>query len=488
MYEERKDKFSVRDLIMQILFIALLVFLLMWIFPTKGDFKNLSSKQETKEEDNSILYDRIFNENILAMKDAAKSYYTTPRLPQNIGDKVSMTLGEMLDKKIILPFKDKKGKSCDTTASYVEITKPSNDEFIMKVNLKCSEEENYLLVYMGCYDYCSTAICEKNKEDITTPIIKPTNPTNNSSTNNNTNNSTTNNTTNNNNQNITYIINNITNNIIINVCPECCPEPKPEPTPTPTPTPNPSEKPEPTPEPDKEYECEYIKVTNAKFGSWGEWTEWSRKIQYPTQLKQVKSKTQRTTVTKKVLTGYNVRTYKDPNKPIYKQVQVQSGTETKKVCASYGTKQVPSGTVVYGEWVNQGIVKLYTIPSNTNTVRYDYISAGVDNCENCSYKNFYIYRKYTRTSSQGTNTVTYCTSYKTESVPLYKTQNVLVGYGTSEERTPVYDTIRDVEDVKYYSYRTRKITSGKKDVKWDICEGSTLVNSGYEKTGNKREK
>lgn len=481
MYEERKDKFSVRDLIIQILFVALFVFILMWIFPTKGDLSKLKfGSSDNNKEENTILYDRIFNENILAMKDAAKSYYTTPRLPQNIGDKVSMTLGEMLDKKIILPFKDKNGKTCDSQASYVEITKPSNEEFIMKVNLKCSEEENYLLVYMGCYDYCDTAICEKNKEDITTPVIKPSNPSNNTS--------------NNNNQNITNIINNITNNIIINVCPDCCPDPKPTPTPGVTPTPTPEVTPTPTPEvtptpnPDKEYECEYIKITNAKFDSWGSWSDWTDKVQYPTLLKQVKSKTQRTTVTKKVLTGYNVRTYKDPNKPLYKKVQVQSGTETKKVCASYGTKQVANGSVVYGEWVNQGIVKLYTIPSNTNTVRYDYISAGVDNCENCTYKNFYIYRKYTRTSSEGTNTVTYCTSYKTESVPLYKTVNVLIGYGTSEERTPVYDTIRDVVDKKYYSYRTRKVISGKKDVKWDICEGSSLINSGYEKTGNKREK
>ena len=45
------------------------------------------------------------------------------------------------------------------------------DEFVMKVNLKCSDQENYLLVYMGCYDYCQTAICEKNKADIKTPVL-----------------------------------------------------------------------------------------------------------------------------------------------------------------------------------------------------------------------------------------------------------------------------------------------------------------------------
>ena len=87
MYEERKDKFSVRDLIIQILFVALFVFILMWIFPTKGDLSKLKfGSSDNNKEENTILYDRIFNENILAMKDAAKSYYTTPRLPQNIND------------------------------------------------------------------------------------------------------------------------------------------------------------------------------------------------------------------------------------------------------------------------------------------------------------------------------------------------------------------------------------------------------------------
>ena len=67
--------------------------------------------------DLSVLVDRIFNENIIAMKDAAKSYYTIERLPKNVGDKVKMTLGEMLEKKINLTFTDKHGKTSDITTS-----------------------------------------------------------------------------------------------------------------------------------------------------------------------------------------------------------------------------------------------------------------------------------------------------------------------------------------------------------------------------------
>ena len=166
MYTESRNNFSLRNVILQFLFIALFVFILIWLFPTKKDMKKATNNSSNDEKitinnnDLSILYDRIFNENLMSMKEAAQSYYTTERLPQKVGDSTKITLREMLDKKIILPFKDKNGKQCDLDASYVQITKNEN-EYVMKVNLKCGDEENYLLTYMGCYDYCSKTICEK---------------------------------------------------------------------------------------------------------------------------------------------------------------------------------------------------------------------------------------------------------------------------------------------------------------------------------------
>ena len=148
MYNDRRDSFSIKTVILQFLFVALFVFLLIWLFPTKSYVSNLNGGENL-----DVFYDRIFNENVIAMKDSAKSYFTTLRLPQKVGDKVTMTLGQMLEKKIILPFVDKDGKTCSLTESYVEITK-YDEEYVMKVNLKCSEQENYLLVYMGFYDYC----------------------------------------------------------------------------------------------------------------------------------------------------------------------------------------------------------------------------------------------------------------------------------------------------------------------------------------------
>ena len=36
MYEERNDRFSFRDVILQLLFVVLFIFILLWLFPTKG--------------------------------------------------------------------------------------------------------------------------------------------------------------------------------------------------------------------------------------------------------------------------------------------------------------------------------------------------------------------------------------------------------------------------------------------------------------------
>lgn len=180
---ETNSRFSFRDIVLQFLFIALFIFILLWLFPMKGDFNKLKnsvdelsgnslklSSESSGELNLSVIFDRIFNENVVAMKDAAKSYYTTPRLPQKIGETSKITLKEMLSKKIILPFTDKNGKTCDVDKSYVEVTK-YKDEYVMKINLKCGDDENYLLVHMGCYDYCETTICEKDETVVKKPVV-----------------------------------------------------------------------------------------------------------------------------------------------------------------------------------------------------------------------------------------------------------------------------------------------------------------------------
>lgn len=174
MYEERRETFSIKDIILQILLIILFVLLLIWIFPTKKYMKKIFGGNEPKTEETqkidasandidklAVLYNQIFANNVYSMKEAAIGYYTNERLPKSVGDTERMTLDEMYEKHLLLKLTDKDGNYCDGNKSYVSITK-YDEEFQLKVNLSCGEEEDYVIAYLGCYDYCdATGVCEK---------------------------------------------------------------------------------------------------------------------------------------------------------------------------------------------------------------------------------------------------------------------------------------------------------------------------------------
>lgn len=490
MYEERRNNFSIANTIIQILFIVIFVFLLIWLFPTKSDVKK--SLEGISFDDSSLkpLYDRIFIDNILMMKDAAKDYYTTERLPKNVGDSVSMTLGEMLDKNLIVPFTDSNGNQCDLEESYVKVTN-NDEEYLMKVNLSCSDQENYILVHMGCYNYCKTDLCEKKETDVKTPVIYPSKPVVIPSVVVNNNNTTVNN-------NNTTINNNTTNNNTETPSNPTTPEqptpdnPKPD-TPTPdNPTPDNPTPDKPNTPAEKEYIYEYIKITNGSYTNWSSWSDWSETKKTGNSLREVQEKTIEYTVQEQQIIGYNTITYKDENKPIYGVKQVLLGISTQTVCDEY-QYVTTSGTsnTSYGAWVSQGIVKLYNTPVNTATTRYIKISVGTETCGDCGAKVYTMYRKETRSITQ-TNTATEstykCTKTVTNETPVYGTKTVITDYQTSTKKEPIYGVADVVKTKTYYRYRTRQVTEGKKSVKWSNYNDTSLLNNGYEYTGNKKEK
>ena len=192
MYDERRDKVSIKDLLIQIILIVLFVLLLVWLFPSKGYINKLfnrdvktgqTEKIEASADDIdrlAVIYNQIFANNIYAMKEAAIGYYTEERLPQTVGDMDKLTLEDMYNKHLVLKLTDKDGNYCDPNKSYVSITKYEN-EYQMKVNLSCTDEEDYIIVYLGCYDYCdASGVCEKKVS------VKPTSNSNHNYSNDNT--------------------------------------------------------------------------------------------------------------------------------------------------------------------------------------------------------------------------------------------------------------------------------------------------------------
>lgn len=161
MYTEEYERrsFPIRDFLLKIVLVLLFVFLLIWIL------SNFTKPSTKKVENYSPLLEQIFGENLTKMKDAAISYYTDERLPQEVGKSASMTLRDMIANNLVIPFVDKNGKACSVDKSYVKVTK-MDEEFLMKVNLKCSDKEDYILVHLGCYTYCKKDVCEKQETAI----------------------------------------------------------------------------------------------------------------------------------------------------------------------------------------------------------------------------------------------------------------------------------------------------------------------------------
>ncbi len=157
--DEDNRKGSLTSFFIKLIIVIIFAIFALWLLTSVS--KGLNSNMDNINNSLNALTDKIFYENILRMKEAGKEYFTIERLPQNVGDVKSLTLKEMYEKKLLLELKDKNGKACSAENSYVMVEK-FDKEYQMKVYLECGEEKDYITVIMGCYDYCSTTICEKN--------------------------------------------------------------------------------------------------------------------------------------------------------------------------------------------------------------------------------------------------------------------------------------------------------------------------------------
>lgn len=134
-----KIRFPITWFLLRLTLVIILVLLLVWLFP----MPNLIA-----------FYNSIYSDNIEIVKKGALNYYTVDRLPKLVGYSSTMTVEEMVNKKIIMEFVDKNGKKCHEKISYVEV-KNNGDSYTMKIYLSCENEANYIIVPMGCYDRCN---------------------------------------------------------------------------------------------------------------------------------------------------------------------------------------------------------------------------------------------------------------------------------------------------------------------------------------------
>ncbi|MEG1597176.1 MAG: hypothetical protein RR359_02760 [Bacilli bacterium] len=421
MYTEENERkgFNVKDFLIKVILIILFVLLLMWLLPLGKDNGKVNP-----------LLDNLFSENIIKMKEAAINYYTLERLPIKVEDKKILTLKEMQNMKLLSPFMDKNGKTCDVYNSYVEIIKKDN-EYVLKVNLKCSDKEDYILVHLGCYDYCKTYLCENKDNKPTPPPVNPDKPT-------------------------------------------------PPPVNPDKPTPPPVDPDKPTPP--ISYIYEYSKWFANEYSAWSEWSK-----DTPYKLGEIQFGTTEFNIKedlgiRRVLVGYNV--IKDKTKPLYHESYVKVGTVKERVCREYGYYVISSNVYQDTDWVNAGVVKSKVGFNDTATTKYEYIGSDWGDCPACTSAPYKLYQKYVRVQKSvgttGSVSVT-CKDYDTKTIDVYGLQKTL--YGLEETRTPVYG------DVYFYRQKSRTITKyAFTDIKWSNYNDKGLLNAGYKYTGNKKAK
>ena len=144
---ERGSRFSILDIVVKLIFAALFIFILVWLFQ-----KNVPNM--------APFYSNVFRENIKYMQEGGESYFTDDKLPKEIGQSNKISLADMFDKKLVLPFVDEDGNSCNQYDSYVSVTKTDNG-YELKTNLVCNKESNYTIKILGCHNYCKDALCSK---------------------------------------------------------------------------------------------------------------------------------------------------------------------------------------------------------------------------------------------------------------------------------------------------------------------------------------
>ena len=164
--------FPFGSFLLKLFLVIVFVFLLCWLLPkfmVPAITKSMNGKGCSASTCDcagvKALTSQIFSNNLDKMKEAAISYYANERLPQKVGESKKLTLSDMIGLKIITPLIDKNGKAVDVEKSYVKITK-TDEEYILKVNIKDSEKEDYILVHIGCYDYCDSDVCQKKETKV----------------------------------------------------------------------------------------------------------------------------------------------------------------------------------------------------------------------------------------------------------------------------------------------------------------------------------
>ena len=131
-----------------------------------------------------------FKNNINNMETVAVKYFKDIDLPTKQGESIKITLGEMIEKELIVSAQTSEGEKCNTKTSYSKVTR-KKDNYEVETRLECGKEENIITRKFSFKD-CKNCTTDTKNNDTKNNSTKDNNTNNNSNSNNNNNNSSTN--------------------------------------------------------------------------------------------------------------------------------------------------------------------------------------------------------------------------------------------------------------------------------------------------------
>lgn len=145
---EDEKRINWLSLLIKVIIIFVFALILIWLI------SKIVGKKELSE---------TFKSNLNNMEKVSVEYFKTVDLPQKKGEYLKITLGEMIEKKLIISEKDKTAKSCDSKNSFAKITR-ENKNYVVEVTLKCGKEEDTVTSKFS-FDDCKNCSKDNDKKD-----------------------------------------------------------------------------------------------------------------------------------------------------------------------------------------------------------------------------------------------------------------------------------------------------------------------------------
>ena len=146
---EKERKINWLGLFIKIIIIFIFILIIIWLI------SKITMKTRLSD---------TFKNNISNMETVATNYFKGVDLPLEKGKSLKITLGEMIDKGLIVSENNKKESSCNVSKSFSKITRKKSN-YVLTTTLNCGEEKSTITKKFSFKDCKNCSIDENKNKD-----------------------------------------------------------------------------------------------------------------------------------------------------------------------------------------------------------------------------------------------------------------------------------------------------------------------------------